>query len=267
MTEFFTSCALTRPSTSVRKSSGRSDQRRPPRATAAEPQVHRLEPRRVGEDLVLRPRRGHHGHPLGRELEHQVRRGVAVVGALVVVGPQGGVDQRQVGAQDAVVVEADHLVERSAQFLGDRRAALLGAGLPGRVEPGLKQPHQQPGDRRVGAQHPLQVVLAELEPRLPQVARVRAQQDDLPPAEVRVEHQAVELVVLGAVLPERGQRRLEPGAQRRPPGPGRRPLPAADAEVVDPERVRGATELVGVLVKDLKPHVLQLRQHVRERER
>ena len=34
MTAFFTSCALTRPSTSVRKSSGRSDQRSPPRATA-----------------------------------------------------------------------------------------------------------------------------------------------------------------------------------------------------------------------------------------
>jgi hypothetical protein len=33
MTVFFTICAFTRPSTSVRKSSGRSDQRRPPRAT------------------------------------------------------------------------------------------------------------------------------------------------------------------------------------------------------------------------------------------
>ena len=33
MTVFFTICALTRPSTSVRKSSGRSDQRSPPRAT------------------------------------------------------------------------------------------------------------------------------------------------------------------------------------------------------------------------------------------
>ena len=33
MTVFFTICALTRPSTSVRKSSRRSDQRRPPRAT------------------------------------------------------------------------------------------------------------------------------------------------------------------------------------------------------------------------------------------
>jgi hypothetical protein len=34
MTAFLTICALTRPSTSVRKSSRRSDQRKPPRATA-----------------------------------------------------------------------------------------------------------------------------------------------------------------------------------------------------------------------------------------
>ena len=34
MTVFFTICALTRPSTSVRRSSRRSDQRSPPRATA-----------------------------------------------------------------------------------------------------------------------------------------------------------------------------------------------------------------------------------------
>jgi hypothetical protein len=33
ITAFFTICALTRPSTSVRKSSRRSDQRSPPRAT------------------------------------------------------------------------------------------------------------------------------------------------------------------------------------------------------------------------------------------
>ncbi len=33
ITVFFTICALTRPRTSVRKSSGRSDQRKPPRAT------------------------------------------------------------------------------------------------------------------------------------------------------------------------------------------------------------------------------------------
>ena len=243
---------------------------RPAQAAArdrAEPQVHRLKPRRVDPDLVLGPRRGHHGHPLGGELEHQVRRVLAVVGALVVVGAQGGVDQRQVSAQDAVVVQADHLVERAAQLLGDRRAALLRAGRERRVEPGLEQPHQEPGDRRVGVQHPLQVVLAELEPRLPQVPRVRAQHRDLPPAEVRVEHQAVELVVLGVALPQRGERRLEPGAQRVGLGVGHRAPPAADAEVVDPERLRGATELVRVLVEHLKPHVLQLRQHIGERQR
>ncbi len=111
---------------------------RPAQAAArdrAEPQVHRLKPGRVDPDLELRPRRGDHGHPLGGELEHQVRRGLAVVLVLEVVRAQGGLDQGQVGAEDAVVVEADHLVERAAQFLGDRRAALLRAVLraPGRT--------------------------------------------------------------------------------------------------------------------------------------
>ena len=56
MTAFFTSCALTRPRISVRKSSRPV---RPAQAAAGdlpEPQVHPLDPRRVDEDLELGPR-------------------------------------------------------------------------------------------------------------------------------------------------------------------------------------------------------------------
>ncbi len=167
------------------------------------------------------------------------------------------------------MVEADHLVERAAQLLGDRRAQLLRAVGQRRVEPGLEQPDQQPGDRRVGPQHPLQVALAELDTRLPQVARVRAQHRDLPPGQLRVEHQAVELVVLGLALPQRGQRCLEPGPHRVGLGRRHRALAAADTEVVDPERVLALApgELVRVLVQHLQPHVLQLRQHVGQGQR
>ena len=79
----------------------------------AEPQVHRLEPRRIHEDLELGPRRGHPGHALRRELEHQVR---GLARGLEVVGAQGGLDEGQVGAEDAVVVEAHHLVQGAAQL-------------------------------------------------------------------------------------------------------------------------------------------------------
>ena len=59
------------------------------------------------------------------------------------------------------MIEADHLVELAADLLEDGLAALGRAVLLGRVEPGLEQPDQQPGDGRIGPQHPLHVVLAE----------------------------------------------------------------------------------------------------------
>jgi len=58
MTTFFTICAFIRPSTSVRKSSMRSDQRMPPRATGPAAQMHRLDLGRVDPDLEHRPRLG-----------------------------------------------------------------------------------------------------------------------------------------------------------------------------------------------------------------
>ena len=188
-----------------------------------------------------------------------------------VVGPQRGQDQRQVGAQHPVVVEHRDVVQFAADLLGDGLAALGLARLPGGVEPGLEQPDQQPGHRGVGAQHPLDVVLAEPGARLAQVLGVGAQHHDLPPALVRVQDQRVEPVVLDLAAPQRGQRVLEQaldrarrGHRRRACGPG-----PAQPEVVDPER-RGqarALELVRVLVDHLDAHVLQPGQHVGQRDR
>ena len=215
---------------------------RPAQAAArhpAEAQVHRLQPGRVDEDLELGPRRGEPGHGAGVELEHQRTRPVlprrgdpAWAFLLVVAGPQGGVDQRQVGAEDPVVVEADHLVELAADLLGDGLAALGDAALPGRVEPGLEQPDQQPGERAVRPQHALHVVLAEPHPALAQVLGAGAQQGHLAPGQARRQHQRVEPVVLGLALPQRGQRVLEDLAQAA--GRGRRRGP--QAELIDPER-------------------------------
>ena len=236
----------------------------------AEAQVHRLQPGREDEDLELGPRLHDPGDRTGVELEHQrARPGHAGSGPgavlLVVVGPQGGVDQRQVGPQDPVRVQAGHLVELAADLLGDGLAALVDAALPGRVEPGLEQPDQQPGDGRVGPQHPLHVVLAEAHPALAQVLRAGAQQRHLAPGQAGHQHEGVEPVVLALALPQRGQRLLEDLLEAA--GRGRRRGP--QAEFVDPERAgRGAPlERVRVLVDDLYPHVLQLRQHVGQRDR
>ena len=236
----------------------------------AEAQVHRLQPGRVDEDLELGPRLDDPGHGAGVELEHQrgraVHPGAGTGGVLlVVVGPQGGVDQRQVGAEDPVGIQAGHLVELAAQFLGDGLAALGRALLLVRIEPGLEQPDQQPGDGRVAAQDAPHVVLAEAHPALAQVLRVGAQQRHLAPGQARRQHQGVEPVVLGLAEPERGQRVLEELTQAARSGGGRRP----QAEFIDPERADTGVpaELVRMLVDDLEPHVLQLGQHVGQRDR
>src|SRR6266568_3657475 len=58
------------------------------------------------------------------ELDHQVRLGLAALPLLVVVSAQRRLDERQVGAEDAVIVKARHLIEKACDFLGDRVAAL-----------------------------------------------------------------------------------------------------------------------------------------------
>jgi hypothetical protein len=129
---------------------------RPAQAAArdrAEAQVHALDARRVDEDLELRPRLRQVGDRLRVELERQVRLAVRVGARWEVVGAQGGLDQGQVGAQDAVLVEAGHLVERARSPRPARsasRAAPGPAGCPAAGEPGLEQLHQQPGDVGLG---------------------------------------------------------------------------------------------------------------------
>ena len=228
----------------------------------AEAQVHCLQPGRVDEDLELGPRLGDPRHGAGVELEHQrlgpadARPGTGAV-LLVVVGPQGGVDQRQVRAEDPVGIQAGHLVELAAEFLGDGLAALGRALLLTGIEPGLEQPDQQPGDGRVAAQDAPHIVLAEAHPALAQVLRVGAEQGHLAPGQAGRQHQGVEPVVLRLAEPERGQRVLEELAQEAArSGSGRR----TQAEFIDPERAnaRVPAELVRMLVNDLEPHVLQL---------
>ena len=110
-----------------------------------EPQVYALEPGRVDEDLVLRPGCRQLRDRLRVQLERHVRLRPAVGTALVEAGPQGGLDQRQVRAQDPVLVEAGHLVQRLADALhqlacsarpaGRRRAATTARTGPRRAAP------------------------------------------------------------------------------------------------------------------------------------
>src|SRR5260370_743737 len=118
MTAFLTCCALTRPSTSVRKSCGRSDQRMPPRATL---------PKRIST--------------ASRRVE------------LVDVGAARRLHRIDEMAQNAVLVEAFDLLQRGFDRGGDLGLELVApAGLlVMRVEAAVKQPHQLQGD--VGVLH------------------------------------------------------------------------------------------------------------------
>ena len=135
-----------------------------------------------------------------------------------------------------------------------------------RVEARLEQPHQQPGDVHVGGQALLDVVLAERRAGLAQVLGVGAQHHRLPPGQPGPQDQRVEAVALGVARPDRGEGVLEqrPGVVD---GQLARRL-VAQPEVVDPGRgAAGALDLVGPLVDDLDAHLLQPRQHQRQRDR
>ena len=138
-----------------------------PAGDRAEAQVHALDPRRVDEDLVAGPRPGQVGDRGRLQLERHVGVGPAVLVPLEVVGAQRGLDVREVGPQDPVVVEALHLVERARDLLLDRldpRGPRLGIGrqpvLAG-VESRLEQLDQQPGQLDVVAKRVLHVVQGE----------------------------------------------------------------------------------------------------------
>ena len=131
-----------------------------------------------------------------------------------------------------------------------------------RVEPGLEELHQQPGDVDVVAQRVLDVVERERRVALAHVLRVGAQHRRLPPGQAGAEHQRVEPVDLVVAVPDRAQGVLEQLA-----GQGRDGLAVAQAELVDERRAAQALELVGPLVDDLDAHRGQHRQHLGQRQR
>ena len=86
-------------------------------------QMHTLDPRTVQEDLKCRTRLRQTGDPGGIEFQRQPRSRVTVRIAAKVIGAQGRQYHRQKGAQDAILVRADHRGDRAAQALLQQRRA------------------------------------------------------------------------------------------------------------------------------------------------
>ncbi len=235
----------------------------------AEPQVHALDPRGVDEDLELGPRLGQVRDRVRLELEGDVGLRQALAVDLVVVRAQGRLDERQVGPQDPVVVEAGDVVEGPVDAVLD----LLGLGPPAlavggdvpvaaRVEAGLEQRDQRPGDVDVVLEGVLDVVLGERGAALAHVLRVGAQHRRLPPGHPDGEDEGVEAVDLVVALPHRVDRVLE-----QLPGVAGQRTVVAQAEVVDVRLALEAVEAVGPLVDHLDAHRGQGREHLRQRHR
>ena len=96
----------------------------------AEPQVHALDPRRVHEDLELRPRQWKFVDQLRVQLDRQhVLRAGRILAADKVVGAQRGLDHRREAAQHPVGVQTGQRVDVGGNRCG---GGLRGAGDRGR---------------------------------------------------------------------------------------------------------------------------------------
>lgn len=236
----------------------------------AEAQVHALDARRVHPDLVRRSRRRQVRDGLRVELHRDVRVRVPAERLLEEVGAQGRLDDGQEGAQDAVLVEARHLVERRVDLFEEGVHDLASGALPVRRHPRLEQGDEEPGGVDVVAEGVLHVVLAEGGTGLPQVLGVRPQHHRLPPVDPGAQHQRVEAVVLRLPGPGRGERLLEPLAcvvAEVVPGAVLR-LGHPQPEVVDPRgRTVRAAQFVRPLVDDLDAEAAEDRQHGRQGDR
>jgi hypothetical protein len=99
----------------------RSDQRRPPRATLP---PRRCTPSTRGEYTKISNMGRGSGRPgtfAGSSLNDSTGFGLAGRVALEEVGAQGGLHQREVLAQDAVLVEVVHVVQRGGDARDDLR--------------------------------------------------------------------------------------------------------------------------------------------------
>ena len=128
----------------MRKSSLRSDQRMPPRATLPPRRWHALHAWAVNEDLDQRTGQRQQVDVPARELDREIGLGLPGLVALIKVGPQRLADQQEEALQDAVLVEVLDPFQAGQDLLVDRlgggiAAVRRGAG----IELRLEQSHQR----------------------------------------------------------------------------------------------------------------------------
>ncbi len=231
--------------------------------------MHALDPRRIDEYLELGHRLGQLGNQPRVELEAEIRLVLAVGVRLVEVGAQGGLDQVQVAAQDAVFVEYLHLVQRGQNGLFQALLlvvqVVLGQ-LARQVEAGLEQPGQLTGDVGVVVQGAGDVAKVEAQADLLEVTGVGTQQCHVAPRQAGGQHQAVEGIVLGIAAHDMDERVLQGVIELL--DIQAKAFAVGEGEVVDPVlTATGMAQPVRELAEYAQAEVFQNRQHIGQRQR
>ena len=214
--------------------------------------MHRLEPRRVDEDLAQRPRQRHAVDFSAVELDGDLVLHPAILAELIEVRAHRGLNGVDEMADDAVLVEALDLGQIVEDLLHERRFAdgtLAGRRPEPRIEADMEQRGDLGGDRAMPRECRPQIVLRIGHADLPQIARQGAQHGDVAPRQAGREHQRVEAVVLGQPAHHHQEAGLEMrlgvaeidlgavGAHQR----------QGEGHVVQPEIGRVAAERLGVI--------------------
>ncbi|KPC68020.1 hypothetical protein ADL26_20650 [Thermoactinomyces vulgaris] len=137
------------------------------------------------------------------------------MGALEVGGAQGGADEGEEGAEDAVGVE----VGDGGEAFGEGGVDAGDGGFPvvadARVEAGFEEVHEVRGDRGVGAEGGGDERLGEHEAALAEVLGEGAEDDHLAPGEAGGDDEFVEPVGFGFAGPGGAEGVLEADAELR----------------------------------------------------
>ena len=169
---------------------------------ASEAQMHPFQRGGIDEDFPPGARRGQFLQPGGIEF-HRQGRTVASIGAwLEEIGAQHRVDHILETADDAVIVQRQHVLQRRRDALFDfgHRGGAIGVQAIFRcvrIVPGMEQRHQQ--RRHIGIAHQglLHIGQRKGHRRLAQILAHGAQDGDVAPFQARPDHQPVEIVAFG----------------------------------------------------------------------
>ena len=160
-------------------------------------QMNAFDQRRINKDFPHRLRFGQSRYALRVDLDRVVRlRGIVL--ALEIIAAHGGENGGEELAQDAVIVQIGHVVQRLQDLRFKRTGLCRVVEVALRVKASEEEFEQLAGDAGMGCQRLFNVGLAECETGLPQILGIGTQDGNFSPVELGGKNQSVEVVTLGS---------------------------------------------------------------------